>query len=1092
MIKYPCITCSKPVRNNQNGILCTFCDKWAHLSCSSVSRDFFLSQNDWICTICSFKELPNGLDISETENCNIQDNQTTSSFVNQHDNQQELPSFECESHFIPMNDTITCTNDNTTNNFHIDGEISNSVKMDIDRLQLLKGLKVGHLNCLSLRKHIDEMRSLVKRCGMDIMTLSETHLQPDIEDNDVHIPGYTILRKDRNRYGGGVAVFIRNGIEFLGRNDLIEDENIEMLIIEIRLQKQKPFLVLCWYRPPNSSITLFDDFEKIIQNVDNSNMPYCVLGDLNCDVQNSPIPNHSKRLLGIMESYDCRQLIEKPTRVAQTSSTTVDLIFSNCSEKITESGVIEVSMTDHYMIYCVLGKSKSGHSHFHKYRTGRCLKNFNEELFIADISKVDFSSVLNSDDPQIACSTFLSILTPVMDKHAPLRRSRVKLKCSPWMTTDILELIHKRDILKKKAKISLKDDDWVKYKKARNNVTAQIRQAKRTFVSRNVESAGKNVKKIWSSLRNLFPAKKNISDSITCIKVQDRLLKGQELTNAFNDYFSTIGKTLHDTFAANQSEPNIHASPTPQEHMFKFRDVLPSEVENILRSLSIDKATGPDNIPAKLLKPITAVITPLLTHILNCSLRNGVVPSQWKCARVTPIYKSGDRTSLENYRPISVIPIFAKIMEKVVYIQVHDYLTENEILSDCQSGFRPLHSTESALLNVTEKCLDAMDKGDFVCLAMIDLKKAFDTVDHSLLLNKLRMYGFNHLPLKWFQNYFDERYQYTSVNGYTSDRNLMVCGVPQGSLLGPLLYTIFVNDMPNYVNYCNIALYADDTCLYTSTKDPHTAVRNINKDLENLSDWLHKNKLMINSKKCEAMFVGSAQRLKKKQNTIENLNIYINDTKIRQVDSCKYLGVIIDKNLQWKLHIEHVQKKVVKHMYLLRRLRPYVNQNTALLFYKSIVQSQFDYCSSVWANAYKTHLEKLQVLQNRTLRIVLNVDHLFSSKSLYQMLKLDRLNERWSKQLACKMYRSINKLCPTYLSNLFTFQQSRYNTRSGSFKLKLSQPKTNFGKRTFLYRGSKLWNSLRPPAHSTVSVQAFKRYLQQYPIITQSPGSLSH
>ena len=283
------------------------------------------------------------------------------------------------------------------------------------------------------------------------------------------------------------------------------------------------------------------------------------------------------------------------------------------------------------------------------------------------------------------------------------------------------------------------------------------------------------------------------------------------------------------------------------------------------------------------------------------------------------------------------------------------------------------------------------------------------------------MYGFDQSSLKWFQSYFEDIRQFTSVNGYTSHKCTVTCGVPQGSLLGPLSFTLFVNDMPNCVESCDLSLYADDTCMFTSSKDPREIERKISKDISNLSSWLKENKLIVNLKKYEFMFIGNQQRLKNKNKTIEECLVFIDGNEIKKVESCKYLGVVIDQNLSWKDQIDRVKKKVIKSVYLLRRLRPFINQRTAILFYNSIIQSNLDYCSTVWSNGPKSFLNQLQILQNKSLRIIMNVDCMFSTNTLYDTLKLDQLQVRWSKLLARTMYKSTHKLCPNYLSDISVF-----------------------------------------------------------------------
>ena len=1032
-------------------MLCVICKNWGHLKCSNESELFFRSNGDWTCDKCVWKSLP-------------------------------FADLSCSSSNIDLraksnveNNESCNTDDDRTN----DGEI----EKELTRLKYIKGLKVAHLNCVSLIKHFDEIRSLITESGSDIMTLSETHLCSNIEDNEISIPGYTLLRRDRNRSGGGVAMYIKNDLIFVRKNELCNDSDLELLVIEIKQDKQKPFLVICWYRPPNSKVDVLNSFDNFMQKIDDLKVSYYILGDMNCDVKCKSWSWHTRKFLDIMESYDCSQLIDRYTRITKNSSTAVDLIFSNCKTKVSESGVVEVSVSDHYMIYCIIGKSKSDNIDNHKYKTGRSMKNFDQDSFKKDMVDINFDPLYKIKDPEAACSAFLSLITPIIDKHAPLKRTRIKQKDSPWMTANIIKLMRKRDRLKQKAKNSKKDADWNKYKKARNNVTTLIRQTKRDFISAHIESSVHDVKKVWKTLRYLAPERKSDTEA-TSIKVDGNYIHCQEMSNAFNEYFSTVGETLHKTFSSTKKRMKRKRSKKlPNQSLFVFTDTVPNDVEKVIKNLPINKATGPDNLPTKLLKPVASTIAPAITHILNQSFRTGSIPSGWKCARVTPIFKGGDKTCLENYRPISVIPILAKIMEKIAYDQTIKYLTENKVLTNCQSGFRSMHSTETALINVTEKWLKEIDNGNIVGIVMIDLKKAFDTIDHSILLEKLEMHGFDHSTLKWFKNYFEDRRQFTSVNGYISDERTLTCGVPQGSLLGPLLFTLFVNDMPNYVKSCEVSLYADDTCLFTSSNDPRQVEKKLNEDISNLSLWLKQNKLLVNPKKCEAMFIGTRQRLKNKNDAIKHCHISIEGNEIQKVDSCKYLGVIIDKNLSWNDHIERVRKKVIKSIYLLKRLRSFINERTALLFYRSIIQCNLDYCSSVWSNGSKSQLDKLQFLQNRALRIVMNVEYLFPTSTLYETLKLDRLQVRWSKLVARTMYRAVNKLCPSYLSDIFSFRETPYCIRSNQCKLRLIQPKTNYGKRSLAYRGAKLWNDLDYLVSTPISIETFKRYLNRNPAL---------
>ena len=1058
---YPCLHCNKAVRNSHNAILCVNCNLWSHLKCADVSVSIFKSNEDWICELCLWKLLP-------SNDCLIDDDSMDN--INERLIDEDNKDNSNEG-------TIDYNSADISNDIQVDDNSTDIVDQDIN---LLKGLKIAHLNCLSLLRHIDEIRQLVRRLDLDVLALGETHLCQDIDDKEINIPGFTLNRRDRNRFGGGVAIYVKEKFSHVLRSDISSDLPVESITVELKLVKQKPLLVTCWYRPPNSSLETFRAFECVMQRLDESYNDFLVIGDLNCDVLNPMKSWQTKKLFEIIEAYNCRQFISCPTRVTKTTSTAVDLIFTNAPSKFSTSGVLEIAMTDHYLIYCVFGKGKlSVKSQSHKCKVVRSYKNFDEERLRQDIENIAWDPVYKAPDLETMYDRFLSLLYSVIDRHAPMRKVRVKQKESPWMTRDILTMIRDRDKLKIKAKRSKLTSDWENYKKARNNVTSSIRQSKRQFIANKIEQAGNSTKEIWQSLKYVIPGKKKDTQTAS-IKVNDEDINGQNLANLFNDYFLNIGQNLEkENPIANQR--GKHNFATKVKSTFSFNEVEISKVCNLLQALPTDRATGPDNIPAKLLKCIASLIATPLTFLINKSFQMGIIPAQWKEARVTPIHKGGSKDDIGNYRPISVISILGKVVEKIAYDQLQTYLINNNILTNSQFGFRPRHSTQDALLNVTEKWFEVIDSGNIVGVVMIDLKKAFDTVNHSILIRKLRLYGFNEHTLNWFENYLSNRKQMTCLNGYMSDKKTVTCGVPQGSLLGPLLFSLYVNDLPSIIKHSELSLYADDTCIFYSSKNAEDITEKLNEDLSHVSRWLVDNRLFVNKKKCEIIFLGTSSRLKKIEPKLRNSNVLIEGNIIQRTNRCKYLGVIIDENLQWNAHVDYLHKKVVKYIYLLKRVRPFIDKRTSLLFYKSIIQSHLDYCNVVWGNTGKRNCEKLQILQNRSLRIVMNVQSMYSTDALYDSLNLDRLNLRRSKQLVQSVFRAIRQLGPLCIGELFTLRDIIYNTRSGNTQMKLPKPKTNYGKRRFSYRGALLWNRIENLITPTMSFEAFKRYLNRLP-----------
>jgi hypothetical protein len=400
------------------------------------------------------------------------------------------------------------------------------------------------------------------------------------------------------------------------------------------------------------------------------------------------------------------------------------------------------------------------------------------------------------------------------------------------------------------------------------------------------------------------------------------------------------------------------------------------------------------------------------------------------------------------------------------------------MLHDSQSGFRPKYSTSSALLNITEDWLNAIDKGEYVGIVMLDLKKAFDTVNHVLLIKKLLNYGLHVNVINWFKNYLKDRNHVTTINGVRSQEQESTCGIPQGSILGPLLFILYINDLPNYVSSVKVSMYADDTAIFYTSSDVNDIVNKINGDLVNVDNWLSKNKLSLNVDKTNFMPIGTPQQLARLSD--HEFNINIKGTRLQRVNHCKHLGVIVDENLLWSNHVDHVRKKVLTGLYFLRKSKYVVPTHVQTMLYKTIVAPHFDYCNVVWGRYNNFLNNKLQVLQNRAAKIITGTNRYGSSTQALNDLNWKNLEDKLSFNEAVIMFKIVNNLAPSYLSKRFTKKESRYNTRNND-GLYMDKPNTEYKKRSLSYRGAKLWNSIDRNVKNTDDIMSFKqRYLSAY------------
>ena len=859
---------------------------------------------------------------------------------------------------------------------------------------------------------------------------------------------------------GGVCFYVRSNINFSPRLDLSID-HLENLCIEIRKPSSKPFVIATWYRPPNSTVDKFHLFESFIGRLDAENVEYYVLGDLNCNMGAS-IPDHESRLLSsISELYGLQQLIEEPTRITESSSTIIDLIFTNVPDNVVSSGISHVGISDHSLVYAFrklfTGTSNKGHTTV-SYRN---FKNFDPARLRADMCSQNWEVVKEFDNPNDMWRAWKYTFNSVIDRHAPVRMKRVRGAKSPWITPQLKQRMRERDIQKIKAIRSKDPNDWAVFKTTRNSVNNDIKNARKLYYNNAFHEYKNNSKKTWSIINELT-SRKQKSSQIHEINRNGSIIKdSHKISEGFNEHFASIGPKLAAQIPRNvnyRSHSDYMTNQTPSQS-FVLKRTNVSKVCSLLSKLCKSKATGLDQISARLVRECSDVIAESLCTIFNCSIDTGIFPDDWKSAKVLPLFKQGERSEMGNYRPISIIPTVAKVFERIIYDQVYAFLTVNELISSFQSGFRCLHSTVSALLEATNDWAFNIDQGNVNAVVFLDLKKAFDTVDHEILLSKLKAYGFGDSAHTWFKSYLRNRSQRCFVNGHFSDKRLLSCGIPQGTILGPLLFLLYINDLPNCLVHSNSRMYADDTHLTFASNNIDDINSNLNQDLANVNEWLIANKLTLNQSKTEFMLIGSRQRI----STFHSApNLRIDGVPLDQVSHTKSLGVHIDENLSWNEHINKLSKKIASGIGALKRIRPFVPTTTLQFIFNSLIQPHFDYCSVVWDNCSKTLADKLQKLQNRAARVLTFSNYDTSADPLIQKLGWKKLEIQRKIQKAVMVYKSLHGLAPGYLNSIFTDRSSiiNYTLRDTENKLAIPKPRTNYLKNSFSYSGAVLWNSL--------------------------------
>ena len=547
--------------------------------------------------------------------------------------------------------------------------------------------------------------------------------------------------------------------------------------------------------------------------------------------------------------------------------------------------------------------------------------------------------------------------------------------------------------------------------------------------------------------------------------------------DVFNDYFSDIGPRLNRTFP---TENTVNWTRPKCMYSYEFNAILEDDVFKYLSDLSYDSNIDVLGFDSKLLRHGASVLTTSVTELFNMSITSHHMPADWKRARVTPIYKgTGSVDEPNNYRRISIVSHIPKVLEKMVNSQLIAYFDAFSLLTCDQSAFRRGHSTATAAHKLFDDMLDNINEGLVNGICFFDLRKCFDTIDHDLLLFKLEKYGITGDALSWFSNYLSVRTQTVSINGATSQSKPMSTGVPQGSVLGPMLFLIFINDLPTSLSCTASNIYADDTAIHACGRcidDVNTLLQH---DVRNITRWFRDNKLVVNFVKTFCMLTSCNPNISPNE-----LHVTIGDVEIEPVESIKYLGIFPDTMLSWDNHITNLCKKIAPKIGLLKRLKHIVPVDCLKTIYQTTVQPHIDYCLTVWGFTSNVLIHKVQKLQNRAARIITgNYDFHVRGLHLVKELGWFNIRQRRDYLTALLVFKSLNGLSPNYLNDLFTYQRdiSAYNTRSAATS-DLYIPKANRSiyQQSLCFNGPVIWNSLPFNLRESTSLEYFKFNLKKH------------
>lgn len=766
------------------------------------------------------------------------------------------------------------------------------------------------------------------------------------------------------------------------------------------------------YRAPNIKEQFFlDNLEEFIDSL-NLNEPLFIIGDLNMDL-NLDNKYRNSKINEFLSNNELINFIKKPTRnstkfykktnTTRSSSTLIDVLLHN-SDYIIDTDVIDCPFSDHCFILAKLEIKKS--PTVLKEYSCRNLSSENMQKINFLIDTINLQQMHTFDNINEKWNYVKNEITKIIDEVAPIRKIILKNPNQfPWYDDDLIRLKHQKDL------------SYKEYKRTNSNADKEIfDNFNKLFKNYNEEKLidffkdksmndFKNSKKFWQYYSSKISVKsdKTNSNPISHVKFNGKTSEDNiDLCNMFNVFFTSItsNSECSTSEASNFVEEQLNNFPKSIETDFKFCFTTSAEIDELLSTIPSQSAPGISGIPTKIFKSPSKKLRTILAYLFNYSILTNSVPNEWKTAVVTPLFKKkGSCEDLNNYRGISILPPVAKLFEKLIHKQILGYLDKNNILSDDQHGFRANHSCESALHEIITEINKIKSKRLIGLLLFIDFKKAFDTIDSQILLIKLKKYGFSKSALNLIKSYFDNRVQTVKIDENTSDPLEIKLGVPQGSVLGPLLFLIFINDIVNYLKDFIVKLFADDTTILQTDTNLECLLTNFNQSIKRLVIWCKYNRIDVNWSKTKIMFVSNQKNLNlPKQLSIANNNVEV-------VDNFKLLGITIDNKLTFLKYVSELRNSINKRLYSIDRLF-YLSHKVRLQFLKSFILPYFDYCLSLAIYFPKRTLQKLANTYYNCIYRLLKI-----KKPIRTLEDFNNLNNELSKyNLECYQHRLIKRI----------------------------------------------------------------------------------
>lgn len=908
---------------------------------------------------------------------------------------------------------------------------------------------------------------------IDILCIAETKLDESFTSAQFHINEYRIYRKDRNAHGGGLMTYVRSSIPHRLRNDtILDDTGVESQVIELILRGEKVIFVFLYKPPLVSNNNLINMLSTMLDSYLNEVKSVFIIGDINVDMQHMTKPMHD-----FLQMYDLDNVIDKPTCFKNIENPSlIDVMLTNSPRRLAAHLNVSIGVSDHHNIICAATKIQLDRNNIRhiKYRS---MKNFSNENFLLDLSHVPFHVCQTFDEPDDIMWSYNKMLTDVIDSHAPVKQKLLKKPQAPYMNGPLRKAINVKAMLRRKFHKYKNGHAWSLYRTQRNLVTSLKRKSIQEYFNQKCNSTT-NSRSFWKTVKPFMSEKCKLNNTIS-LQENDKLVTNQQdICEIFNDYFINIAGDLAENnnvtsmdcaslvnHYANHSDV-IFIKDNRKTNSFSFSQVSVKNTHKKLNDLKSNKSCGYDMIPAKLLKIGANELCYSLTNVINNCINANVFPDDCKHAEVSPIFKKKDLLSKCNYRPVSILNAMSKVFEGIICDQLMQFFHNK--LSVMLSAYRSKYSCNNLIIKCIEDWRISLDDNEKVGCVAMDLSRAFDSVPHGLLIAKLHAYGVDLNSCEFVLSYLSDRKQRVKLCQMRSDWSYVKRGIPQGSLMGPVLFNLFTNDLiVKLQGLCSIYNYADDNTLSFSHKDVSAIKTKLEEVCKVAVQWFSRNNLKANPEKFQFMVIS-------RKFEDEPVTLDVGGIVIQATNSMKLLGINIDNRLNFKSHVNNLSKSCGRQINALSRMSHILNTNCKKKILEAFVMANFSYCCVVYHNCGKIDSRILEKMLKRALKFVyLDFDSCYVD--LLEKANMPSLYVLRQRQMLINVHKILNGNLPPVPANMYLKSINPYRKR-------LMLPHFNtvmFGYNALRYQGALLWNKL-PCDFKVEDFNAFKHKVNNY------------